>query len=192
MLTKRRKEILDFIISFRDSTGQIPTIREICNHFGFRSTNGVYEHLKSLEKDGYLELKQKKSRGICIKDEKQNFLPLLGVVPAGSPLYPIIEEGEHVNMPLKHKEGFLLRVKGDSMIKAGIQDGDIVLVEANKEVTNNSIVVAMIEEEVTLKRLFIYNDFIELRPENDNYKPIKVNKRQIKILGRVTTLIRKL
>lgn len=191
MLTKRRIEILDFIINFKNTKNQMPTVREICKHFGFKSTNGVYEHLKALERDGYLDLESNKARNISLKFN-QSYIPLLGEVPAGSPLYPVIEEGEYLNLPIKLSKGFLLKVKGDSMIKAGINDGDMVLVERDQEINNNSIVVALIDGEVTLKRIFFDKDVIELRAENDKYPTIKVKNRDIKVLGKATTLIRKL
>lgn len=192
MLTKRRKEILDFIIDFKKKYDQTPTIREICKHLGLKSTNGVYEHLKKLERDGYIKLYGRKARNIFLNYGSEGYFPIIGEVPAGLPVYPLMEEGEYIDIPLKLDKGFFLKVKGDSMINAGIQNGDMVFVEIDKEITNASIVVALIDGEVTLKRIFFVEDFIELRPENDNYSSLKVDKRYVKILGKVTTLIRKL
>ncbi len=192
MLTERRKEILEFIEEFKKKYGTIPTIREICNHFGLKSTNGVYEHLKALEKEGYLEIKPYKARNISLKKESKGGLPLLGEVAAGEPIYPTLTEGEHVELPLNQGSSFLLKVRGDSMIKAGIESGDLVVVDREKPVNNRDIVVALIDGEVTLKRLIIKKDGIELKPENDNYNVIKVGNQHFEIIGKVTLLIRKL
>ncbi len=191
MLTARRKEILDFIIEFKEKHNKIPTIREICRHFSLKSTNGIYEHLKALERDGYLVLGEKSARSISLKEERYSNIPLLGEVSAGLPVYPVVEEGECLSLPFKVGKGFLLKVKGDSMIKAGIQEGDMVMVETDKEISNKNIVVALVDGEVTLKRIFFKDDVVELRPENDSYEPIIVNKKRVKIIGRVTTLIRR-
>jgi len=191
MLTNRRKQILEFIKSYQKQYGNTPTIREICQQFGIKSTNGVYEHLKALEKDGYLELSANKARSILIKQNTNNILPLIGEVAAGEPIYPLVTEGDKINIPLKSDGTFVLKVKGDSMIKAGIQNGDMVVVDTQKATTNKDIVVAVIDGEVTLKRLIIHNNEIELHPENDNYNIIKIGKKDFKILGKVTLLLRK-
>ena len=191
MLTNRRKQILEFIKSYQKQYGNTPTIREICQQFGIKSTNGVYEHLKALEKDGYLELSANKARSILIKQNTNNILPLIGEVAAGDPIYPLVTEGDKINIPLKSDGTFVLKVKGDSMIKAGIQNGDMVVVDTQKATTNKDIVVAVIDGEVTLKRLIIHNNEIELHPENDNYNIIKIGKKDFKILGKVTLLLRK-
>jgi len=191
MLTNRRKQILEFIKSYQKQYGNTPTIREICQQFGIKSTNGVYEHLKALEKDGYLELSANKARSILIKQNTNNILPLIGEVAAGEPIYPLVTEGDKIDIPLKSDGTFVLKVKGDSMIKAGIQNGDMVVVDTQKATTNKDIVVAVIDGEVTLKRLIIHNNEIELHPENDNYNIIKIGKKDFKILGKVTLLLRK-
>jgi len=191
MLTNRRKQILEFIKSYQKQYGNTPTIREICQKFGIKSTNGVYEHLKALEKDGYLELSANKARSILIKQNTNNILPLIGEVAAGEPIYPLVTEGDKIDIPLKSDGTFVLKVKGDSMIKAGIQNGDMVVVDTQKATTNKDIVVAVIDGEVTLKRLIIHNNEIELHPENDNYNIIKIGKKDFKILGKVTLLLRK-
>jgi len=191
MLTNRRKQILEFIKSYQKQYGNTPTIREICQQFGIKSTNGVYEHLKALEKDGYLELSANKARSILIKQNTNNILPLIGEVAAGDPIYPLVTEGDKIDIPLKSDGTFVLKVKGDSMIKAGIQNGDMVVVDTQKATTNKDIVVAVIDGEVTLKRLIIHNNEIELHPENDNYNIIKIGKKDFKILGKVTLLLRK-
>lgn len=192
MLTARRKEILDFIISFKERHGDVPTIREICSHFGLKSTNGVYEHLKALEKEGYIEIKPNKARNIKVKEKVKNALPLLGEVAAGEPIYPTVTEGDVIEMPADLGKSFILKVRGDSMIKAGIYDGDMVVVNTEVAVKNNDIVVALVDGEVTLKRLCIKDNEIELHPENDSYSVIKIGQKDFKIIGKVTLLMRKL
>lgn len=193
MLTKRRKEILDFIQKYKLRYGNIPTIREICEHFGLKSTNGVYEHLKALEKGGYIEITANKARSIIIKDnfEKNNILPIIGEVAAGEPIYPIVTEGDKLAVPVNTDSSFVLKVKGDSMINAGIKSGDMIVVDTQKSVNNKDIVVALLDGEVTLKRLVISDNKIELHPENENYNIIKTDKKEFKIIGKVTFLIRK-
>lgn len=192
MLTKRREEILKFILEFKTQYGQIPTIREICTHLGLKSTNGVYGHLKALEKEGYLELTPNKARNIKIKKYQNYTLPILGEVPAGTPIYPTITEGETIQLPLKIKGNYILEVTGDSMINAGIKSGDMVVVDTEKSIKNKDIVVALIDGEVTLKRLIFNKDKIELHPENENYDVIKIDKEDLKIIGKASLLLRKL
>lgn len=193
MLTKRRKEILDFIQMYKAQYGNIPTIREICRHFGLKSTNGVYEHLKALEREGYIEVPANKARSIVIKDgfEKNNILPIIGEVAAGEPIYPVITEGDKVTAPINTDNCFVLKVKGDSMINAGIKSGDMIVVDTQKSVNNKDIVVALVDGEVTLKRLVILDNEIELHPENENYSIIKTGKKDFKIIGKVTLLMRR-
>lgn len=195
MLTDRRKKILEFIQKYLRDYGRYPTIREICYHFNLKSTNGIYEHLKALERDGYISIDKKKSRGMKVNFDKINSgKPLLaGVVPAGDPMYPLIEEGEYLNNVNDLIKGdFILKVKGDSMINAGIHDGDLISVDINREIKNNDIVVALLDGEVTLKRIRFDKDNIILQPENPAYKPIIVQNSSFQILGKAKMLIRKL
>lgn len=195
MLTERRRKILEFIQKYFNDHERYPTIREICNHFNLKSTNGVYEHLKALEREGYILIDRKKSRSMKVNFNKINLrkLPLLGIVPAGEPVYPLVEEGEYLdNVNDLIKGDFILKVKGDSMVNAGIYDGDLVSVDINREIKNNDIVVALIDGEVTLKRIKFDKDKIILQPENPDYKPIYVKNINFKILGKAKMLIRKL
>lgn len=195
MLTERRRKILEFIQKYFNDYERYPTIREICNHFNLKSTNGVYEHLKALEREGYILIDRKKSRSMKVNFNKINLrkLPLLGIVPAGEPVYPLVEEGEYLdNVNDLIKGDFILKVKGDSMVNAGIYDGDLVSVDINREIKNNDVVVALIDGEVTLKRIKFDKDKIILQPENPDYKPIYVKNTNFKILGKAKMLIRKL
>lgn len=192
MLTKRREEILNFILAFKKKYGHIPTVREIGSHFGIKSTNGVYEHLKALEREGYIEITPNKARNIKVKTNDSNVLPLLGEVAAGEPILPTLTEGELIKVPVKTGRSFILKVRGDSMINAGIQSGDMVIVDTEKPINNRDIVVALVDGEVTLKRLYVSGDTVELHPENDNYNIIKIGQQKFKIIGKVTLLMRRL
>ncbi|MCX7770603.1 MAG: transcriptional repressor LexA [Proteobacteria bacterium] len=195
MLTERRKKILDFLQNYFNENLRYPTIREICSHFGIKSTNGVYEHLKALERDGYISLDRKKSRAIKLNKDKNIFkrIPLLGIVSAGEPIFPVIEEGDYledINNLLKGT--FILKVRGNSMINAGIHDGDLVSVDVDRDVKNNDIVVALLDGEVTLKRIKFDKEGIILFPENPDYSPIYVKSGFFRVLGKAKMLIRKL
>lgn len=195
MLTERRKKILEFIQRYFNDYERYPTIREICSYFKLRSTNGVYEHLKALERDGYILVDRKKSRSMKVNFDKISLrkLPLLGIVPAGEPIYPIVEEGEYLeNVNDLIKGAFILKVKGNSMVNAGIYDGDLISVDINKEIKNNDIVVALVDGEVTLKKIKFDKENITLYPENPDYKPIPIKNINFQILGKAKMLIRKL
>lgn len=192
MITERRKRILEYIINFKNQNGTYPTIREIGEHFNIRSTNGVREHLKALEKEGYIDIKPQKARSISLKNSA-NTIPFLGEVAAGEPIYPNLTEGEVIKLPtaIKFNKNFILKVRGDSMINIGINNNDMVVVDVDKEVKNGDIVVALVDSEVTLKRLVISNNEIELHPENNNYNIIKVGQKDFRIIGKISYLIRK-
>lgn len=195
MLTERRKRILEFIEKFFENYARYPTIREICSYFKLNSTNGVYEHLRALEKEGYLNRDKKKSRAIKLNYNKvfSEKFSTTGIVSAGDPMHTIIEEGEHFeNMSDLVKGDFIVRIRGNSMINAGILNGDLVSVEVDREVRNNDIVVALIDGEVTIKRIRFDKDSIVLLPENPDYNPIYVKGSNFKILGKAKMLIRKL
>lgn len=194
MLTEKRKKILQYLIEYSEENGRCPTVREICQFFKLNSTNGVFEHLKALEKDGFITIDKNKARGIRInKNERIYGIQVLGEIAAGEPMFPVIEEGESLNLPETIVRGkFLLKVKGDSMIGAGINSGDFVSIEIEREIKNNDIVVAVIEGEVTLKRFKKVRDKIYLQPENPNYSPILLSDKNFQILGKATMLIRKL
>ncbi len=192
MLTEKRKKILDFIKDYFSRFDRYPTIREICQYFKLKSTNGVYEHLKALEREGYIAIDKNKARGIRLL-KKDESIPILGMVSAGDPMYPVVEQGEYLGEEKKLIKGnFLLKVKGDSMVNAGIYDGDMITIDVNKNVSNNDIVVAVVEGEVTLKRIRYSKDEVWLMPENPAYKPINLKDKNFYILGKAKMLIRKL
>ncbi len=206
VLTDRQQEILDFIHQFRDENGYPPTLREIGRRFSISSTFGVKRHLDALVKKGYLNIESNASRGISIvKDDPTGDervsndiyrrIPIVGRVAAGSPILAIENiEGSVVidsTFMKKSQDCFALKVKGDSMVNAGIFENDLVIVTPRSEASNGDIVVAMLEDEVTVKRFEKKNNQVRLLPQNDNYQPIEVDKsKEFKIVGKVTGVVR--
>ena len=179
-LTPRQRQILELIQSFIEDFGMPPTRAEIARELGFRSANAAEEHLRALQKKGVLELVPGASRGIQLKDSlrEQLGLPLVGRVAAGS---PILAE-EHIETHYRIDPGlfdprphYLLRVYGMSMKNAGILDGDLVTVHRTPEVRSRQIVVARVEDEVTVKRYRQDGSIVWLLPENEDFEPIRVN-----------------
>ncbi len=212
-LTDRQKEILDFIVSTSEERGYPPTIREIGEQMDIRSTNGVNDHLKALERKGYLTRAEQQSRslvptkrarlvlGMGAKKQDSTFIdvPLLGKVAAGAPLLATenIEDSVRIDSFLlggSGKEVFALRVKGESMIDDGIHDGDFLFVRKAPSAHPGDIVVALIEDEATVKRFYPEPDRIRFQPANKDMGPIYVHKSQFKqtmILGKVVGVYRK-
>ena len=179
-LTPRQSQILDMIQDFINETGMPPTRAEIARELGFKSANAAEEHLRALQKKGVLELVPGASRGIQLKDSlrEQMGLPLVGRVAAGSPILA----QEHIETHYKldpalfdPKPHYLLRVEGMSMKNAGILDGDLVAVHRTPEVRSRQIVVARVDDEVTVKRYRQDGSVVWLLPENDEFEPIQVN-----------------
>lgn len=202
-LTKRQNEILDFIKSYIVKYGYPPTVREIGAALGVSSPATIHAHLENLEEKGVIKRKETKNRAIELlvdnefakKEEEVVEVPLLGKITAGSPIEAIQNPGEYFSLPAylipKNKEVFTLKVSGESMINAGILDGDIVIVERQNTARNGQIVVAMTEEnEVTLKTFYKESNYFRLQPENDTMDPIILN--QVSILGIAIGLYRKL
>jgi len=196
-LTPRQKQILEMIQDFMDETGMPPTRAEIARQLGFKSANAAEEHLRALQKKGVLELLPGASRGIQLKDSlsEQMGLPLVGRVAAGS---PILAE-EHIECHYRMdpalfdpKPHYLLRVYGMSMKDVGILDGDLVAVHRTPEVRSRQIVVARIEDEVTVKRYRQNGSIVELLPENEDFEPIVVDlaEQSMMIEGVVVGVIR--
>lgn len=208
-LTDRQKDILSFIEQFRSENGYPPTLREIGKKFEIASTFGVKRHLEALVKKGFIAIESNASRGISFlrnehessfdklneRDDLFRKIPILGRVAAGSPILAIenIEGNLVVDPSFINKSGdhFALKVKGDSMIEAGIFDGDFVIVSSRNEAVNGDIVVAMVEDEVTVKTFENRSNKIWLIPQNKNYHPIQVNSEiNFSILGKVSGIIR--
>jgi repressor LexA len=196
-LTPRQKEILELIQSFIDEYGMPPTRADIAKELGFKSANAAEEHLRALQKKGVLELVPGASRGIQLKDSlrEQMGLPLVGRVAAGSPMLAEehIETHYRIDPTLFNpKPHYLLRVQGMSMRDAGILDGDLVAVHRTPEVRSRQIVVARVDDEVTVKRYRQDGSVVWLLPENDEFEPIQVdlNEQTMVIEGVVVGVIR--
>ncbi len=198
-LTEKQQLILNYIKSQVKLNGVVPSIREICQASGLSSTSSVHLHLETLEKKGYIRRKQAKTRNIEILEKnfyKNSYdelvnVPILGNVSAGIPTFATesIESYFPISVSyLKNNDAFMLKVFGDSMINAGIYDGDLVLVNKQSTANNRDIVIALIDDETTCKRFFIEDNTIVLKPENSLYEPIKSNN--IIILGKVIGLFR--
>jgi repressor LexA len=199
-ITERQKEIYEFIRSTIASRGIPPSIREIGGRFGLRSTNGVNKHLAALERSGYITRERWTSRGITLPSGTTTLVtvPLLGRVAAGKPLLsPENREGEcTIDQSLfgirSAQHVFALQVTGDSMIEAHILDGDTVLVREQHMVGSGDIVVAMVEGEVTVKRFFVERDRVRLQPENRTMAPLFIDRGDLRVLGKVVGIMRRI
>ncbi len=182
-LTPRQHEVLDFIRQVIEETGMPPTRAEIAEALGFRSSNASEDHLRALARKGAIELVPGASRGIRLKDSlrEQMGLPLVGRVAAGQPILAQehIEAHYQIDPSLFHpKPHYLLKVQGMSMKDAGILDGDLVAVHRTPEVRNRQIIVARLEDEVTVKRYRQDGSVVWLLPENDDFEPISVDLKE--------------
>lgn len=202
-LTKRQEDALNFIKTYIVSHGYPPTVREIATNIGVSSPATVQAHLDSLANKGYIKKGSNKNRTIELmvdnefipKNEEVIEVPLLGKITAGNPIEAIENPNEYFSLPAylvpKDKEVFTLNVSGDSMINAGILDGDIIIVERKNTARNGEIVVAMTEDnEVTLKTFYKENGHIRLQPENDTMDPFIFDN--VFILGKAIGLYRKI
>ena len=197
-LTKRQKEIFDFIRSYASKTGYPPTVREIGKAVGLHSSSTVHAHLANLEKVGLLRRDPTKPRAIELlvgkakRAVQASSVPVVGQVAAGEPVLAEENIEEYLELPsvLGGDQGdFILKVKGESMKDAGILDGDYVVVQQAESARNGEIVVAMIEDEATVKRFFREKDRIRLQPANKDFKPIRT--RDADVLGRVVGVFRR-
>ncbi len=198
-LTGRQVEVLNFIRTYSMENGCPPTIRECASNFGI-SLGAIQCHFAALQKKGYLSHSDKRSRSVrVIMDEDGHEplpaairIPLLGAEAAGKPLLSEENYDGYVNLvaPFVKNDGtyFALRVKGSSMVKAGILDGDIAVLRQCSEVEDGQIVVAVLDEAVTLKRFYRENSRIRLQPENDEFKPIYCQ--DVHVLGVLSSIIR--
>jgi repressor LexA len=196
-LTPRQAEVLAFIRRVIEETGMPPTRAEIAEALGFRSTNASEDHLRALARKGVIELVPGASRGIRLKDtlREQMGLPLVGRVAAGQPILAQehIEAHYQIDPSLFHpKPHYLLKVQGMSMKNAGILDGDLVAVHRTPEVRNRQIVVARLEDEVTVKRYRQDGSVVWLLPENADFEPISVDLKEspVVIEGVVVGVVR--
>jgi repressor LexA len=197
-LTKRQREIFDYVKSYGEEHGYPPTVRDIGKAIGLTSSSTVHAHLANLEKLGVLRRDPTKPRAIEVLVDKAKAavkpsgLPIVGQVAAGQPVLADENIEEYVPVPqiAGGDEGeFVLRVKGDSMVGAGIFEGDYVVVRPQETATDGEIVVALVEDEATVKRFFKEEDHVRLQPENDTLDPIR--SRDVQLLGRVVGVCRR-
>ncbi len=201
-ISSKQLRILEFIKRELHKKGYPPSVREICEAVGLRSTSTVHGHLEKLEKYGYIRRDPTKPRAIEIVDHNPYYtkkelveLPLVGKVTAGEPILAVENIEDTFPLPLDFisnngEKSFILTIQGSSMINAGILDGDYVIVRQQSTAQNGDIVVALIEEEATVKRFFKERDYIRLQPENPAMEPIIV--KDVNILGKVIGVFRKL
>lgn len=220
-LTLRQRQVLSFISKHLSERGYPPTLREIALHLGISGNAGVMSHLEALEKKGYIRRQEGSSRGIAlvappsrggeypiteeriIAGDEERFsarLPVVGTVRAGSPEIPFediedIEDWFAIDRSEQRSGGtFFLRVRGDSMINACIQEGDLALVRPQSDARNREIVVALVNGEATLKRFYREHDRIRLQPENPNLEPIIIRpgEGEVAIVGKVVGIYRRM
>lgn len=188
-LTDSQLKIYEFLK--RETAGGIPpSVREICSATGLSSTSTVHAHLKTLEKLGYIERSEGRNRGIIISGTTATAqVPILGVVTAGIPITAVENVEGYIPFPDRgSKELFALHVRGMSMCEAGIMDGDYVIAERTPTANNGDIVVAMIEDEATVKRFYRESDCVRLQPENPAFEPIY--SQSVSVLGKVIAQVR--
>ena len=199
-ISERQKAICEFIREVTTNRGMPPTMREIGAKFGIRSTNGVEKHLSVLERGGYISRERGKSRGIVVTggSRKADSVPLLGRVAAGVPvLSPENKESDlTVDLSLfdlrSSQQVFALRVRGDSMMDAHILDGDTVLVREQAMAVNGDIVVVLVDGDATVKRFFLENGLVRLQPENSRMEPLYYDSGDLRIIGKVVGVMRRL
>lgn len=180
-LTARQQQVLDFIKSSLEDTGFPPTRAEIAKELGFRSPNAAEEHLKALARKGAIEMMAGASRGIRIVEESNPGLPIIGRVAAGEPILAQEHIEDYCEIPpsfFKPEANFLLEVHGDSMQEIGILDGDFIAVHKMESARNGQIVVARVDDEVTVKRYEKKRNKVTLFPENQDYQPIEVDLKE--------------
>ena len=197
-ITEKQSEILEYIKAQIIERGFPPAVREICEAVHLKSTSSVHSHLETLEKNGYIRRDPTKPRAIEILDDAFNLtrremaqVPIVGRVAAGEPLLAEQNIEDYFPIPverLPNNQTFLLQVKGESMINAGILNGDYILVEQTPSASNGEVVVALVEDGATVKRFFKENGHYRLQPENDTMDPIIVD--EVTIVGKMIGLLR--
>lgn len=203
-LSKNEKNILEFISEQVKKIGYPPSVREICKAVGLKSTSSVHMYLARLKDKGYIAKQDLKTRALKVMGEDLNSsddtnlisIPLVGQVAAGIPILAEENIEEYVKIPtnllknnIKNETTYMLKVKGESMINAGIFDGDYIIVSKCQTAENGQIVVALIDDEATVKTFYKEKDHIRLQPENDSMEPIIL--KDVKIIGKLVGLIRK-
>ena len=197
-LSEKQREILEYIKKEILNKGYPPAVREICEAVGLKSTSSVHAHLETLEKNGYIRKDPTKPRAIEVIDDTFNLtrremvnVPVIGRVAAGEPLLAVENVENYFPIPVEmmpNAEAFMLNVKGESMINAGILDGDQILVQKQSDAQNGAIVVALVEDSATVKTFYKEDGYYRLQPENDTMDPIIVEN--CEILGKVFGVFR--
>lgn len=197
-ITPKQQEILNFIKSEILNKGYPPAVRDICEAVHLKSTSSVHSHLETLEKNGYIRRDPTKPRAIEIIDDNFNLIrrevvnvPLVGTVAAGQPILAAENIESYFPIPAEYMpnaETFMLKVKGESMVNAGIYDGDRILVQQQTSANNGDIVVALVDDSATVKTFYKENGHYRLQPENDSMNPIIVD--DVTILGKVFGVFR--
>ena len=197
-ISSKQQEILEYIKQEILNKGYPPAVREICEAVHLKSTSSVHSHLETLEKNGYIRRDPTKPRAIEIIDDNFNLtrrevvnVPIIGQVAAGQPLLAVENIENYFPIPtefMPNAETFMLKVKGDSMINAGIFDGDKILVQKQPDAQNGDIVVALVDDSATVKTFYKEDGHYRLQPENDTMDPIIVN--ECSILGKVFGIMR--
>ena len=197
-ITDKQREILEYLKKEILNKGYPPTVRDICEAVNLKSTSSVHSHLETLEKNGYIRRDPTKPRAIEIIDENFNLtrremvnVPIVGRVAAGEPILAVENIESYFPIPMEYMpnaESFMLKVKGESMINAGIFDGDNILVQKCDDARNGDMVVALVEDSATVKTFYKEGDHIRLQPENDTMDPIIVPDCQV--LGKVFGVFR--
>jgi len=197
-ISAKQQEILEYIKETILKKGYPPAVREICEAVNLKSTSSVHSHLETLEENGYIRRDPTKPRAIEILDDHFNLtrrevanIPLIGSVAAGQPILAQENIENYFPVPvdlIPNQETFILKVKGESMINAGILDGDHIIVAQQETADNGDIVVALLDDSATVKRFYRENSQIRLQPENDTMEPIYAT--DVQILGKVVGLLR--
>ncbi len=198
MLTKRQKELVDYLDAYIVKAGYAPTLEEIGQHFGLSSLATIHKHLTNLERKGMIRRKWNRSRALEVVPQQRRAsaveLPLVGKVAAGVPIEPI-EQNDTIAVPeelIGRGETFVLRVKGTSMVQEGILDGDYVVVSARSTADNGDTVVALLRGEATVKRFYREKGgMVRLQPANDTLAPILARGNEVEIRGVVVAVMRK-
>lgn len=197
-ISGKQREILEYLKSQILNRGYPPAVREICEAVKLKSTSSVHSHLETLEKNGYIRRDPSKPRAIEIMDDGFNLtrrdlvnVPIVGTITAGQPILAVENVEGYFPVPMEYmpnEETFMLKVKGQSMINVGIFDGDKILVQKQNTASNGEIVVALLDDSVTVKTFYKENGYFRLQPENDTMEPIIVP--ELEILGKVIGLFR--
>ena len=189
-LNEKQQKVLEYVQNCAQE-GVPPSVREICAATGIKSTSTVHAYLRLLEDEGYINRQSGLNRAIRLPGESVTRIPLLGRVTAGVPILAVEQIEDYVPYSggqYPASEMFALRVSGTSMIGAGILDGDVVIVHRTPTADNGDVIVALIEDEATVKRVFWENGYVRLQPENDAFEPIFLD--EVVVLGKVVSLLR--